>query len=481
MMRLAAPLLLAACLSVAIARSAEPPPNIVLILCDNLGYGDVGCYGSQKHRTPHIDRLAAAGMRFTDCYAASGVCTPSRAALLTGCYPPRVGLHRSDTGASVLQPVASIGLHPDEVTLAEVLKPLGYATACIGKWHLGDQPPFLPTRQGFDSYLGIPYSDDMTPREGKPWPDLPLLKNEAVIEAPVDRNLLTKRYTRAAVEFIREHRQRPFFLYLAHAMPGSTQHPFASEQFRGKSANGAWGDSVEEIDWSTGEIMAALKELDLDNRTLVLWTNDNGAPRRDPPQGSNLPLAGWGYSTTEGGMRVPLVARWPGRIPTGQTCRELVTLMDLLPTLESAARSSGGLPPSQKQDTDAAGGRLIDGRNIWPLLSGQPGARSPHNAFYYYYMDQLQAVRSGAWKLYLPLSRVRRGNQIANQTVPARLYNLADDLGESRNLADEHPEIVTRLLALAETARDDLGDLDRPGKNVRPPGRVEQPLPQRLR
>src|SRR5688572_17938618 len=201
--------------------AADRPPNFILILCDNLGYGDIGCFGSKLHRTPHVDRLAAEGLRLTSCYAASGVCTPSRAAIMTGCYPRRVGLHKNDRGGAVLQPVEPIGLHPEEVTLAEVLKTRGYATALLGKWHLGDQPAFLPTRQGFDEYFGIPYSDDMTPREGQPWPPLPLMRSERVIEAPVDRDLLTKRYTEEAIRYVTQNRDRPFFLFLSHAMPGS--------------------------------------------------------------------------------------------------------------------------------------------------------------------------------------------------------------------------------------------------------------------
>lgn len=447
-----------------VSAGAERPPNVVLILCDNLGYGDVGCYGSTLHRTPHIDRLAAQGMRFTDMYASSGVCTPSRASLMTGCYPRRVNMHVSDKGTSVLQPVSSKGLHPDEITIAELLKSRGYATAIFGKWHLGDQPEFLPTRQGFDHYLGIPYSDDMTPREGKPWPPLPLLANERVIDAPVDRNLLTKRYTEAAIDYIREHRDRPFFVYLAHAMPGSTREPFASDEFRGQSRNGPWGDSVEELDWSTGRIMEALRELQLDEQTLVIWTNDNGAPRRNPPQGSNAPLRGWGYDTSEGGMRVPFIARWPGRIPAGSVCGEVCTLMDLYPTL---AHLAGAAVPRD---------RTIDGNDIRPLLFGRPQAKSPHEAVYFYFMDQLQAVRSGPWKLYLALEEPRRRTQ--QDWSSARLYHLGDDPRETKNVAGQQPEIVANLLARAEAARADLGDGDRPGTNQRPAGFVENPTPR---
>ncbi len=437
---------------------AEDRPNFIVILCDNLGYGDVGCFGSTQHRTPHIDRMADEGLKLTSFYVASGVCTPSRASLMTGCYPRRVNLHQSANGGAVLRPVAERGLHPDEITIAEILKQQGYATACIGKWHLGDQPQFLPTRQGFGRYFGIPYSADMTQRPGQPWPPLPLMEGERVIEAPVDRNLLTKRYTEAAVDFIKQNSDRPFFLYLPHAMPGSTREPFASEAFRGKSANGAYGDSVEEIDWSTGVILDTLKEQGLDERTLVVWTSDNGAPRRNPPQGSNAPLAGWGYTTREGGMRVPCLVRWPGTVPAGAVSDEITSTMDLLPTFAKLARTS---PPDD---------RIIDGQDIAPLLRGDEGARSPHEAFYYYHLGQLQALRSGRWKLYLPVTA----------DGELQLYDLREDLGETKNLAAENPAIVKKLQTLAEAARDDVGDDEQPGKNPRPAGHEPHPVPQVL-
>jgi arylsulfatase A-like enzyme len=441
-------------------------PNFILILCDNLGYGDVGCFGSKLHRTPAIDRMAAEGMRFTDFYVTSGVCTPSRASLMTGCYPRRINMHLSDKGTAVLQPLAAKGLHPDEMTIADLLKTRGYATAIIGKWHLGDQPQFLPTRQGFDYYLGIPYSDDMTPRPGQPWPPLPLMENETVIEAPVDRNLLTRRYTEKVIEFITAHRDGPFFVYLPHATPGSTTRPFASEAFRGKSHNGPYGDAVEEIDWSTGEILAALRRLGLDERTLTVWTSDNGAVRRDPPQGSNAPLAGWGYTTAEGGMRMPCIIRWPGRVPAGRTCAELTTAMDLLPTL---ARLAGAELPRD---------RILDGKNIWPLMAGQPGATSPHEAFFYYHMDQLQAVRSGKWKLYLALQSKRQQGRSQGKPSPARLFDLQADIGETKDVLAEHADVAARLRQLADRAREDLGDEDRPGRNQRPAGFEPQPTPR---
>jgi arylsulfatase A-like enzyme len=461
--------LLAAVSPVTAAAQTRPAvtPNLILILCDNLGYGDVAPFGSTLHRTPNLDRMAREGMKLTHLYSASGVCTPSRAALMTGLYPKRVSLHMNATGGPVLHPVSPIGLNPDEVTIAEVLKPRGYATGIIGKWHLGDQPEFFPTRQGFDSYWGVPYSDDMTPRAGSPNPPLPLMRDETVIEAPVDRNELTRRETEEAIRFIRQHKARPFFLYLPQAMPGSTMAPFVSAAFRGKSKNGPWGDAVEELDWSLGEILGALQREGLDDRTLVIWTSDNGAPRRDPVQGSNLPLGGWGYSTTEGGMRVPGIARWPKQIPAGTTSGELVTLMDMLPTFAFLAQANRSGPGP------------IDGKNIWPILAGQPNARSPHQAFYYYYLDQLQAVRSGPWKLCLPLSRRRTFGKVEN--VPLRLYDVAQDPAEAHDLAAAHPDVVRALEALAADARRDIGDGDQPGVGQRPAGRVANPQPVVLR
>lgn len=444
-------------------------PNVILILVDNFGYGDLGCYGSKVHRTPHYDRLAREGMRFTSFYSASGVCTPSRASLMTGCYPRRVNMHVSGGNTPVLRPIDPKGLNPSEVTIAEILKDAGYATTCIGKWHLGDQSPFLPTRQGFASYFGIPYSDDMT-RDKQPtiWPELPLMRDERVVEAPVDRNQLTRRYTEEAVRFITDHRDGPFFLYLPQAMPGSTAHPFSSESFRGRSANGEYGDSVEELDWSTGEILAALERLGIDRQTLVIWTSDNGAVEHRPPQGSNAPLKGWGYDTSEGAMRMPCLMRWPGKIPAGKVCDELATMMDLLPTL---AYLAGSKPPAD---------RVIDGHDIHSLIFEQPDARSAYDerGFFYYRMEQLQAVRAGDWKLYLPLDKkyVTLGRKTAPS--PLALFDVRHDLAEEHEVSREHPDVVRRLLALAEQARDDLGDVNREGKNQRPAGLVERPQPQ---
>lgn len=451
------------------ARAADEParPNVVLVFVDNLGNGDLGCFGSKLHCTPHVDRLAAEGTRFTSFYVSSGVCTPSRAALLTGCYPRRVNLHVSDQNSAVLRPVSPKGLHPDEVTIAEVLKGVGYATTCIGKWHLGDQPPFLPTRQGFDEFFGIPYSDDMT-KDVRPesWPELPLLRGETVVEAPVDRDYLVQRCTEEAISFIERHRDRPFFVYLPHTMPGSTAHPFASPAFRGQSQNGPYGDSVEELDWSTGEILRALERLGLDERTLVIWTSDNGAVQRNPPQGSCAPYRGFGYDTSEGAMRMPCVMRWPGKIPAGRTNDALCSTIDLPPTL---ARLAGAPLPPQS----------IDGHDIRPLILGEAGAHSPWDdeGFCYYRMEQLQAVRAGPWKLYLPLEAKIVTN--GRKTAPSKLalYDVRGDVHEDYEVSAEHPDVVRRLLAFADRARAEIGDTDHPGSGQRPAGRVDNPRP----
>ncbi|MGC3966798.1 MAG: sulfatase-like hydrolase/transferase [Pirellulales bacterium] len=460
---LSVPLWLCGSLSAAEAKR----PNVVLILCDNLGYGDIGCFGSQLHRTPNLDRMAAEGRKFTHFYSASGVCSPSRAALMTGCYPLRIGLHTNGEGGAVLRPMDRLGIADEEFTLAEMFRSQGYATMAVGKWHLGDQPAFLPTRHGFDDYFGIPYSEDMTADKVPGWPELPLLRGERVIEAPPDRDQLTQRYTQAAVDFISVRRDKPFFLYFPEATPGSEKTSFASAEFRDKSKNGRYGDAVEELDWSAGRILETLKKLGLDDDTLVIWTSDNGAVRRDPPQGSNAPLGGFGYSTSEGGQRMPCLMRWPARIAAGTECSELCTMMDLLPTL---AKLIGAELPSD---------RTIDGRDIGGLVFAGAKGRSPHEAFYFYQRDQLQAVRSDRWKLHLPLKKPLKLGK-AGQNRPAALYDVVADPGETIDLAAEYQDVVARLSALAEQARTDIGDQGRVGRNVRASGRVENPTPRVL-
>src|SRR4051812_49129439 len=341
----------------ALAKGApQPKPNIVVILADDLGYGDLGCYGSAKIRTPSLDRMAREGMRFTDFAAAAALCTLSRVAFMTGCYPGRVGL-----ATGVLRPDAKIGLHPDEITIAELLKARGYATTAIGKWHIGFRGAMRPMGQGFDSYYGVLHNLDRFEtvafeREG----GMPVLRGDAVVERPADPAVLTGRYTEEALEFIEAHRTRPFFLYLAHQMP---HIPFdASPRFKGKSGAGLYGDAVEELDWGTGQILERLRALGLAESTLVVFTSDNGPERNTP--GSAGPLRGTKHTVDEGGLRVPFLAWWPGHVPSGTACRELVANMDLLPTL---AHLAGASPPAD---------RVIDGKDFTPLLLGEKGAHS---------------------------------------------------------------------------------------------------------
>ena len=445
--------------------AAAAVPNYVLIFCDDLGYGDLGCYGSAKNRTPRIDAMAKEGMRFTSFLSSSPVCTPSRASLLTGCYARRVGMHEDFTGHWVLIPRSRRGMHADEWTLPEILKAKGYATACIGKWHLGDQPPHLPTAHGFDEYYGIPYSNDMaSARRGDP--PLPLVQDTKVIEAPANQATLTKRYTSEAIQFIERNKSKPFFLYLPHTFPHLPL--FASKEFHGKSANGRYGDSVEEIDWSTGKILDALKQHGLDKNTLVIFTSDNGSNGRNG--GSNAPLSGAKGGTMEGGMRVPMIARWPGHIPAGSTCNELSSTMDFLPTFTAL---SDGLLSVNK----------IDGHDITPLLTGTKGAASPYEVFYYYRRRQLQAVRWGDWKWHLPLANTFPNWTTANQKGrgrPGKLVNLKTDLAEKVDVTAANPKVMAKMRELVAQAEATLGNEDRQGKEQRPATTLKSSKPMVL-
>ena len=437
-------------------------PNYIVIFCDDLGYGDLGCYGSKKNRTPRIDQLAAEGMRFTDFYSSSPVCTPSRSSLMTGCYARRVGMHEDFTGHWVLIPRSRRGLNPKELTLPEALKAKGYATICIGKWHLGDQPQHLPTAHGFDEYYGIPYSNDMqSARRGDP--PLPLVDEKTVIEAPANQATLTQRYTRRAVEFIEKNKARPFFLYLPHTFPHLPL--FASKDFHGKSANGRYGDSVEEIDWSTGQILDCLDRLKISNDTVVIFTSDNGSNGRNG--GSNAPLSGAKGSTMEGGMRVPMIARWPGNIPAGTSCKELSSTMDFLPTF--AAISGAKLS-----------GAKIDGFDISPLLLGKENATSPYEVFYYYRRRQLQAIRWGDWKWHLPLEKTHPNWTTPKATGrgrPAKLYNLAKDVREKNNVLKDNPDVMKEMRKLAKQAVSSIGNDAAGGSEARPALTLETSAP----
>ncbi len=438
------------------AEKAKARPNFIVIFADDQGYQDVGVFGSPLISTPNLDRMAAEGRKFTDFYSAASVCSPSRAALLTGCYPPRVSI------PGVLFPRHQMGLNPEEVTIADMLKDRGYATACIGKWHLGHLPQFLPRQNGFDYYYGIPYSNDMTIdrdmelaedvvlREGmtaekikeeKPkrsW--VPLVENEKVVEYPVDQTQLTQRYTAKALEFIKGNKDRPFFLYLPHTMPHIPL--FASEKFKGTSERGLYGDTIEEIDWSAGQIIKTLRELDIDENTMIVYTSDNGPWKLSGGRGGSAdPLRGYKFQTLEGGMREPCIMWWPGTIPAGTVCSEVCGTIDMLPTF---AKLAGAKVPAD---------RVIDGRDITPLLTGKRGAKSPHEAYYYYKGNTLEAVRVGDWKLR------KAGKEI-------ELYNLAEDIGESRNLADSKPEMVTKFMEMIKQFDTELK------ANRRPPGKL---------
>ena len=407
-------------------------PNIVLIFTDDLGYEDVGCFdnptgGEAKITTPNIDQMAAEGMKLTDFHVGMSMCSPSRAALLTGCYPPRVSV------PMVYNPFSTEGLHPDEITIAELLKTKGYATACIGKWHLGHHPNMLPTRQGFDIFFGLPdsnnRSDEFTPGD----PPLPLYDQETVVEVNPDQRFLTRRYTEKAVDFIKNNQHNPFFLYLPHTMPHIPI--FVTPEFEGKSTRpGVYGDSVEEIDWSVGVVLDTLKELGLDEKTLVIFTSDNGPNHvsSDPVvRGSASPFQGAKWSTWEGGFLVPAVFRWPGKIPAGSVNDEITATIDLLPTFAGLT----GIPlPSD---------RVIDGVDIWAILSG--GTGDPERVFYYYRHPDADSIRA-----------VRQNNVVINGTpVPGKwkwrlgeLYNLANDPHEDNNVRPQYPEIVDALLDL---------------------------------
>ncbi|MSR59702.1 MAG: arylsulfatase [Planctomycetaceae bacterium] len=447
------------------AQAADRPPNIVIIFTDDQGYGDVGVYGARGFKTPHLDRMAREGMRFTDFYVAQPVCSSSRVALLTGCYPNRLGI------VGALSPRDQHGIHDDETTLGELCRSRGYATAIFGKWHLGHHPRFLPLRHGFDEYLGLPYSNDMWPHHptaGKNFPDLPLIDGDHVAQLDPDQSQLTTWYTQRSLDFIEKNKDRPFFLYVPHSMPHVPLH--VSDKFKGKSERGLFGDVIEEIDWSVGEVLAALHKHDLDDNTLVLFTCDNGPwLSYGNHAGSAGPLREGKATTFEGGVRVPLIARWPGKISADAVCSEPAMTIDLFPTI---ARLIGATLPE----------RHIDGLDIWPLLAGEPGARSPHDVFYFYWLNRLDAVRRGKWKLHLPhdyTTPAPAGSDsqpgvLVKREIELSLFDLFTDIGESTNVAAQHPEIVAELMRFVEQARDDLGDSAsmRVGKNVREPGRI---------
>ncbi|MBN2291006.1 MAG: sulfatase [Pirellulales bacterium] len=431
------------------ALAGKDKPNFIIILTDDQGYNDLGCFGSRRIKTPIIDRMAAEGMKFTDFYATAPICTPTRASLMTGCYPSRVGLgtplHTSD----------NIGLHDDEITLAEVLAAEGYATACFGKWHLGHHPKFYPTRHGFDFYYGTPlghcFLTDRMRNRGE-YSDLFLCNEEQVKFPPIEE--LTEKLTAEAVKWIKSHRTERFFLYMAHPMPHGPVA--ASKHFRGSSNGGPYGDAVKTIDWSTGEILKTIRELKLEQDTIVVFTSDNGADIgnwgvKSNWFGSNKPFRGHKQQAWEGGLRVPCIVWAPGRVPPASVCSELATVMDFLPTF--AAMAGARLPVE----------RIIDGKDISALLYGKAGAKSPYKAFIYHVRFGKRAgIRMGDWKLLIDVDAGtwrHRGEA---------LYNLKLDPGEKRNLAEQNPEIVNKL-------KKSLNDFERQlQKSTRSAGKVQK-------
>jgi arylsulfatase A len=448
---------------------AAAPPNVVIIFCDDMGYADPSCFGNTKVMTANIDKLAEQGTRFTSFYVPQAVCGASRAGLLTGCYPNRIGM----LGAP--GPKSKSGIAASEKLLGEVCKERGYATALFGKWHLGDNQKFLPLQHGFDEYLGLPYSNDMWPHhpQGGNWPPLPLIEGNKVINKEVshaDQEQLTKQYTEHAVDFIKRHAQGPFFLEVAYAMPHVPLH--VSEKFKGKSGVGLYGDVLLEIDWSVGQIMKALDDNKIADNTFIVFTSDNGPwLSYGNHAGSKEPLREGKGSEWEGGVRVPCVMRWPGKIPAGRTCDEPLMTIDLLPTI---AKWNGGTLPEHK----------IDGLDASDLIQGKPDAKSPHESYALYYGNELQAVRAGDWKLVLPHTYRNfvgppgadgKPNGYKQTKTELALYNLRDDVGEAKDVQLEHPEIVAKLQQLAEAYRADLGDSlqKKPGTGKRPPGKLE--------
>lgn len=452
----------------AVASAAEPTkPNFVFINIDDLGYADIGPFGSKINRTPNLDRMARQGRKLTSFYAAP-VCSPSRAALMTGCYPKR-----ALPIPHVLFPGNDVGLSPKEVTVAEILKTVGYTTAIVGKWHLGDQPEFLPNQQGFDLHFGLPYSNDMGPAAdgvksdlGKPLPKpkepgqppLPLLRNGTVIKRvlPDDQQSIVELYTTEALAFIAANKARPFFLYLAHNAVHFPIYP--GKKWAGRSPHGIFSDWVEEMDWSVGQVLDALQQQGLAERTLVIFTSDNGGT----PRSVNTPLRGNKGSTFEGGVRVPTIAWWPGKIPAGTETAAILGMFDILPTFATLA---GGKVPTD---------RKIDGADIWPHLTGVKDPRPAHETFYYYRGLRLEAVRHGDWKL--RIANPAKKEDPKESPFKPTLYNLRTDIGESRDLAAMQPEIVMKLQGLVAAMKDDLG-LDGPAPGSRELGKVKDARP----
>ena len=439
---------------------ANKTPNVVVIFIDDMGYADIGPFGAKAYPTPHLDRMAEEGRKFTDFYVTQAVCSASRAGLLTGCYNVRVGI------LGALGPKSSHGINANEVTLAEICKQKGYATACYGKWHLGHHEKFLPMQHGFDDYFGLPYSNDMWPYHPgvlhlpmkerlKRWPHLPLIEKNKVINPKVtakDQELLTTQYTERAVSFIEKNKDKPFFVYLPHSMVHVPL--YVSDKFKGKSKAGLFGDVMMEVDWSVGRILDTLRKNKLEKDTLVIFTADNGPwLNYGDHAGSAAPLREGKGTMFDGGCRESTLMWWPGKIPANSVCHEPAMTIDLLPTI---AHLIGAKLPEHK----------IDGKNIWTLMKNSKRAKSPQEAYYFYYGNQLQAVRSGKWKLHFPHGyRTMAGRPGGKGGIPTNysqakiglsLFDLEKDIGETTDLKDKHPEVAARLSTLGKTFDIDL-------------------------
>lgn len=439
--------------------SAKKSPNVVVMFMDDMGYADIGPFGARDYPTPHLDRMAEEGRKFTDFYVTQAVCSASRAGLLTGCYNVRIGI------LGALGPKSNIGLNPEETTIAEICKQRGYATACFGKWHLGHHRKFLPLQHGFDKFFGLPYSNDMWPYHPgvlhlpmeerlKRWPHLPLIEGNEVTNAQVsgkDQEQLTTQYTERAVSFIENHKDDPFFIYLPHSMVHVPL--YVSEKFKGKSGAGLFGDVMMEVDWSVGQVMKTLRKHKLHRSTLFVFTSDNGPwLNYGDHAGSATPLREGKGTMFDGGCREPTLAWWPGTIPPDSVCREPAMTIDLLPTI---AHLIGTELPE----------RRIDGKNIWPLFISND-AKSPHEAYYLYQGNMLHAVRQGKWKLHYPHGyRTMAGKPGGTGGIPTNysqakiglsLFDMENDMGETKNLKDQFPEVTQRLVELGRSFNKEL-------------------------